>query len=349
MPTVSFGDLRYLHLLWVVLLVGLAGGYAIWQRRRALRSFASAGLLPKIAPPTTWTRPIVRLTLQVVCLVALVAAILHPRWGESEERFTTRAIDVLVLLDVSRSMLATDLVPNRLERARLSIRDDLIPVLGGDRIGLITFAGTPTLTCPLTNDYGFFRLALEDVTTRTAARGGTLIGDAIRLAQLSFDDAVDTSRLVILITDGEDQKSFPVEAAKALWQDKQVPVVALALGDEREGARIPTADGDYQRYDGRIVWSRANFDDLRQIAAASPLDVFLGVGTRDFDLGEIYRQIVNSIEFQPKTEVEKNQQPSRYHPFAVLALLALLIDSFLRDGPPRRSTIKLTDQQEAAA
>ncbi len=349
MSAVHFDDLRYLHLLWVVLLVGLAGGWAIWQRRQALRRFASSGLLAKIAPRPTWTRPIARLALMVTCLVALVAAILHPRWGEAEERFTTRAIDVLVLLDVSRSMLATDLIPNRLERARLSIRDDLLPALGGDRIGLITFAGTPTLSCPLTNDYGFFRLALEDVTTRSAARGGTLIGDAIRLAQLSFDDAVDTSRLVVLITDGEDQKSFPVEAAKALWEDRQVPVVTLALGDEREGARIPTADGDYQRYDGRIVWTRANFDDLRRVAAASGLNAFLGVGTRDFDLGEIYRQIVNSLEFQQRTEVEKTQQPSRYHPFAVIALLALLIDSFLRDGPPRRATIRLTEQQEAAA
>ena len=347
--SVSFDDLGYLHLLWVVLLVVLAGSYAIARRRQALRAFADRALLDRLAPESSWTRPISRLVLQTLALIALVAAILHPRWGEADEIQTSRSIDVMILLDVSRSMLATDIAPNRLERARLAIRDDLLPKLAGDRVGLITFAGTATLACPLTNDYGFFRLALDDVTTRSAARGGTLIGDAIREANAAFDDTEDTSRLVILITDGEDQESFPVDAARDLWSDRKVPVVAMALGDEREGARIPMETGDFQRYEGQIIWSRANFDDLRRVAAASGLNAFLGVGTRDFDLGEIYTQIVNSIEFQQRTEVERIQQPSRYHLFAVLALLLIGWDSFLRDGIRRRDTIVGKTAREKAA
>lgn len=350
MPDVTFDHLPYLNLLWVALGVAAVGAWGIWQRRRALRMFADANLLDRLAPRVGLTRPLVRLTLQTLCLVCLVAAIIHPRWGEASQRFTTRGIDTVILLDVSRSMLARDIAPNRLERAKVSIRDDLLPALGGDRVGLITFAGAATLVCPLTNDYGFFRLALEDVSTRSAPRGGTLIGDAIRRAEAAFDDAEDTSKLVMLITDGEDHESFPVQAARNLWQDKKIPIIAVALGDEREGARIPEQRGDYYKYQGKTVWTRANFDDLRKIAAASGLNAFVGVGTRDFNLGDIYRKVVSSIDYKQRTETERSSRPSRYHPFAIAALVLLLIDSFLRDGPkrPTDTAAQPSEQRRAA-
>lgn len=336
MADLTFDNLPWLNLLWAVLALAALGAYAIWQRRRALRAFADPHLLERLTTPTSLTRQLTRLGLQTLCLLALVAAVIHPRWGEAAQRFTRRGIDLMILLDVSRSMLARDIAPNRLARAKLAIAEDLLPVLGGDRVGLITFAGTPSLNCPLTDDYGFFRLALDDVTTRSVARGGTLIGDAIRLAHDAFDDAEDTSKLVLLITDGEDHQSYPVEAARALWAEKRIPIIAVALGDEREGARIPTADGEYLRHDGQVVWSRANFDQLRKVAAASPLNAFVGVGTRNFNLGEVYRAVISSVEYQRQTEIEQAQQPSRYHPFAVVALCLLLLDSLLREGPPPR-------------
>ena len=345
MSNVEFDDLRWLNLLWAVLAVALIGIYGFWQRRRGLRVFASPGLVGRLAPSVGWFRPLARLTLIVLCLTALVAAIIHPRWGEREQKLTTRGVDVLVLLDVSRSMLARDIAPNRLERAKVSIRDDLLPVLGGDRIGLITFAGVPTLKCPLTHDYGFFRLALEDVSTRSSPRGGTLIGDAIRRAEEAFHDSLDTHKVVILITDGEDQESYPIEAAVNLWKDCQIPIVTVAIGDEREGARIPlrTDRGEeYLQYDNQVVWSRANFDDLRRIAQVSDLNAFVPVGTKDFNLGEIYREvIVPRIEYKERTEVERVPLPSRYHPFAITALVLLLIESFMRDGP-RRTAVATT-------
>ncbi|MFQ5807380.1 MAG: VWA domain-containing protein, partial [Phycisphaerae bacterium] len=282
------------------------------------------------------------------------AAIIHPRWGEREQTIIRRGIDVIVLLDVSRSMLARDIAPNRLQRAKLSIRDDLLPALGGDRIGLITFAGVPTLKCPLTHDYGFFRLALEDITSKSSPRGGTLIGDAIRKAEEAFHDSLDTHKVVILITDGEDHESYPLEAAVNLWNDLEVPIVAVALGDEREGARIPikTDRGEeYLKYRDEVVWSRANFDDLRRIANVSNLDAFVPVGTRNFDLGEIYRErIVPAIEYKERTETERVPLPSRYHIFATVALALLLIESFLRDGPRRTDilTVVVGGEREAA-
>jgi len=354
MTDVEFDNLNALHLLWVVLAAVVLGARAVLLKRRALRIFASPHLLGRLTAPPGWGRPLLRLSLQVACLLALVAAILHPRWGQAEQRFTTRAVDLMVLLDVSRSMLARDLVPNRLERAKIAIRDDLLPRLAGDRIGLIAFAGKPRLLCPLTHDYGFFRLVLDDVTTRSSPRGGTLIGDAMRLAYDAFDEALDTRRIVLLITDGEDHESYPVEAARALWEDKGIPVIVVALGDPREGARIPVATErgtEYLTYKGQVVWSRADFDTLRRVAAVSDLNAFVGVGTRDFDLGEIYARIAEALDARQQEETARVRRPSRYHPFAVLALLALLTDSFLRDGPRRRGTVIDLEPQvrEAAA
>lgn len=305
--------------------------------------FASANLLGRLTAPVGWTRPLARLALIVLCLAFLVAAIIHPRWGEREQTVMRRGIDVMVLLDVSRSMLARDIAPSRLKRAKLSIRDDLLPALGGDRIGLIAFAGAGTLKCPLTHDYGFFRLALEDVNTTSSPRGGTLIGDAIRKADDAFDDSLDTHKVVLLITDGEDHESYPIEAATNLWSDHKIPIVTVALGDEREGARIPvrTERGEeYLTHDDQVVWSRANFDDLRRIARVSDLNAFVPVGTKNFDLGEIYRErIVPAIEYKERLETERVPLPSRYHAFALAALALLLLDSLLRDGPRRADTL----------
>lgn len=352
MSGVAFDDLRWLNLLWAVLLVALAGAYGVWQRSRALRCFAEPHLLARLAPGGGTLRWVVRLAVLLSSLLLLTAAIIGPRWGQREQVVMRRGIDVMVLLDVSRSMLARDIAPNRLERAKLSLSDDLLPALGGDRIGLITFAGLAAMKCPLTNDYGFFRLVLEETGVDSVARGGTLIGDAIRKAADAFTDQADSYRVVLLITDGEDQSSFPVEAAQALWSEHEIPIVSVALGDEREGARIPLGkDGreTYLEYKGETVWSRAKFEDLRRIAAIAPASAFVPVGTRNFDLGEIYREkIVPAIELQRREETERVPLPARYHLFAVAALLLVLLDSFLREGRRSAAAGGSAFQKEAA-
>jgi Ca-activated chloride channel family protein len=338
-----FEDLRWLNLFWVVLAIAALGVYGVRQRRAGLVRFADVRLLPHLGPRVSWARALLRLACVATCLVLIVIAVLGPRWGESEAAVTRRGIDAMILLDVSRSMLARDLVPNRLERAKIALREDLLPALGGDRVGLIAFAGVPSLACPLTSDYGFFRLALEDVGPRSVARGGTAIGDALRKAADGLDDKLDSYKLVILITDGEDHESYPVAAARALWAERRIPVVAIGLGDPSEGARVPVSgpEGEtYLQHEGKTVWSRADFEQLRQIAAASTLNLFVPVGTKNFDLGEIYREsIVPFVEHRQHEEQTRIPLPSRYHGFAVAALGLLLVESFLREGrrrPARR-------------
>ncbi|MBK9126543.1 MAG: VWA domain-containing protein [Phycisphaerales bacterium] len=336
MSGLSFDDLRYLHLGWVVAVVALAGVLAIVWRRVLLRRFADKPLLARLAPPAATGRAVLRLALVAAALLLLVAALTGPRWGERTQTMIRRNLDVVVLLDVSRSMLARDIAPSRLERAKLAIRDDLLPALGGDRVGLVAFAGGIDVVCPLTSDYGFFRLALADVSPQSAPRGGSLIGDALRKVAGQFERGPDTHRVVLLITDGEDQDSEPVAAAANLWQDAKIAVVAVVLGDPEIGARIPIAEGgrqSYLTYKDEEVWSKANFETVKKIAEASPLGVFVPVGTSNFDLGAIFRRIASAIRASEIDEQRLVQQPARFHPFVVAALALVLIDSFLRDGP----------------
>lgn len=328
-------------LLPAVALLAAVGLYGAWRRSRALRAFAAERLLRTLAPPFRWSRALLRLGLVTAALAGLVVAASGPRWGVGEQRVATRGIDIMVLLDVSRSMLARDIAPNRLARAKIAISDDLLPQLGGDRVGLIAFAGVPSLKCPLTNDYGYFRLVLDEITPRSAPRGGTLIGDAIRRAVDAFDDKGGNYRLIILITDGEDHDSFPVEAARKVWDENRIPIVAIGLGDPTEGGRIPieTDSGEsYMEHDGKVVWTRAHFDQLKSIAEVSDLRAFLPVGTRDFDLGRIYRdRILPGLRYEERVAAEQVSKPSRAHLFAAVSLALLLIDSFMRDAAPART------------
>jgi len=335
----SFDSLGWLNLLWVVLAVVAAGIYGIWRRRVGLRRFADPHLLPRLVPGAGLGRPLLRLSLVATALLVLVGALIGPRWGQETQMLLRRNVDVLVLLDVSRSMLARDLAPSRLERAKLAIRDDLLPALGGDRIGLIVFAGVPALACPLTCDYGFFRLALDDVGPQSVGRGGTLIGDAIRKAgTLLAEDKLDTHKIVILITDGEDHESYPVEAAASLWEDQRVPIIALALGDPEQGARIPvkTDRGEtYLEHAGQVVRSKADFATLQRVAGVSGQGVFVPVGTSNFDLASIYRQVVSKLRSTEEGQQQRVRQPARSHAFCVVALVLVLFESVLRDSPRR--------------
>lgn len=353
MNDLAFDNLGWLHLLWVVLSLAAVGALGIWGRQRALQRFAALPLLSRLVPGTGWVRPAVRLGIVLTALTALVAALIGPRWGAGQHTVFRRNVDVLILLDVSRSMLARDLAPNRLERAKLAIREDLLPALGGDRIGLLAFAGVPSIACPLTTDYGFFRLALDDVTTQSSPRGGTLIGDALRRAATVFDDKLDTHKLIILITDGEDQESYPVEAARGVWEDLKVPIIALALGDPEQGARIPIRDNSgetFLRHDGQTVWSKADFSTLEKTTQVSPQGVFIPVGTKNFRLDDIYERVVARMRFDEQQQRQHVEQPLRAHPFAIAALALILLDSCLRDGPRRPpDTAAARAAQSAAA
>ncbi|MHC5024732.1 MAG: VWA domain-containing protein, partial [Planctomycetota bacterium] len=203
MSDIRFNQPESLHWLWVVGALAVLLVIGLRLRRQGLDQFASGEVLPRLIPRVRHGRARLRAVLLVTVLVLLVGAMIDPRWGLIFRSVQQRGNDLMIVVDVSRSMLAEDVRPNRLERAKQNILD-LVDQLGGDRVGLVTFAGVPAVKCPLTVDYGALRLSLETVTVESAARGGSLLGDAIRLAAESFTDDQPEHKVIIVFTDGED-------------------------------------------------------------------------------------------------------------------------------------------------
>jgi Ca-activated chloride channel family protein len=337
---IRFENLTYLHLLWAVpLLFGLAVfGFA--RKRQAQERFATPNLVGYLASCASLPRQWVKTILLLTAAVFLVLGVIDPRWGRYYENIPRRGIDIMIVLDVSRSMLAQDLAPNRLERAKQYIRD-MIDVAGGDRVGLVTFAGKPVLKCPLTVNYGAFRLTLDELDVKSAPRGGSLIGDGVRLAADSYVDEIKEHKAIVVITDGEDQESYPVEAAREAFKDKGIRVYTVGLGDEVEGARVPDksgAPGLYMKYDGQEVWSKMKPQTLKEMAVAGG-GAYIPAGTKTVDMGGLlYEERIAQQEQREFEASRVERYKVQYQWFGSLALLLLLIEMLISDRRPGRES-----------
>jgi Ca-activated chloride channel family protein len=338
--TVRFDNLVYLHLLWVIPVLAVIVWYGFHRRQRALRAFATDNLLGHLLSEVSVARQWVRWGLVLGAMVAIVLAVVGPRWGVTYEDVPRRGIDIMFVLDVSRSMLAEDLKPNRMERAKQSI-GDVLTVLGGDRVGLVTFAGSAVLNCPLTINYSAFRMELEEVGPLTNTRGGTLIGDAIRLASDSFVDQIKKYKAIVVITDGEDQESYPVEAAKKAFEEKGIRIYTVGLGDTNEGARVPTdKDGKrlYLQHEGQEVWTKMNPQALRDIAVAGG-GAYVPAGTSNIDLGQIYQDKIAPAELREFEAARIERYRPQFQWFAGLGLILLLCASLMTDRSARTESV----------
>jgi Ca-activated chloride channel family protein len=332
MESIEFDHVKLMYLLWAIPILGLVFAYGFARKSRALRRFATSHLLVRLIPQVSVTRQKLKAGLVLLALAALVVAATGPRWGEYWENVQRKGIDIMIVLDVSKSMLAEDVAPNRLERAKEELKD-LVAALPGDRIGLVTFSGAPSLACPLTINYGAFRMVLDETSVRSAPRGGTLIGDAVRFAADHFVDRVKDHKAIILITDGEDHESYPVEAAQKAYEEKGIRLFTVGFGDVTQGQRIPVgnpASRRYLQYDGQEVWSKMNPATLQEMAVVSS-GIYFPAGTSDIDFRDIYRRISENIRPREFEESKKQFYYARFQWFAGLALLLLMGETLLTD------------------
>lgn len=323
--------------LAAVPVAGLVLVVSAWLRRRALGRFVSRDVLREIARPAG----LVRLGLAGVCalgaLSSLGVALMRPQWDPSERTVTRSGRDVVFLIDVSRSMLAEDLVPNRLERVKFWVRD-LVSTLQGDRVGLVAFAGSAVVKSPLTLDYRFFDLALEELSTQSVTRGGTLIGDAIRKSLNEvFDQTEGRYRDIILITDGEDHESEPILAAQEAKR-RGVRLIVLGVGDDGAGSTIPVADqrGRVQplKFQGEVVRSRLDRASLERLARASDNGVYLHVGTKNIDLERVYQDLIASAPGSAIEEETVVEYQDKFQLFVAIALVLLVLEGLI-NAPPK--------------
>lgn len=262
-------NVKQLYWLLLVLGCGAVFVYGISARARALAAFAAANLLGVLAPDVSRTRQVVKAGLVLAAMVSLVLALIGPRYGAHFEDVYRRQLDIVICLDVSRSMLAEDAGMSRLNRAKDDIKR-LLDKLQGGMIGLVAFAGRGELICPLTDDFDYYRLSLEDVGIHSVQLGGTNIGEAVAVATKALGPHRSHHRAIIVMSDGEDHGEAAVEMAR-LARDNQIAVYTIGIGDQDRGALIP-ADQDGRRnflmYDGQQVWSKMDPKTLQNIALA---------------------------------------------------------------------------------
>ena len=314
-------------------LTGLLFAYAEKKRRKALSHFAGArgSLHGSILER--------RFELASLMLAAglIIMALARPAVRMIPVEVGTKGRDVVFLLDVSRSMLAEDLAPNRLESAKTAIRD-CVATLDGDRVAFVVFSGAGSILCPLTTDFGFFLDKLDEADPDVVAPGdvrvgGTRIGDAIhKVCDKLFTVDRTGFQDLILISDGGDQESNPTEAVKRLDQLGAYFMV-VGIGDPTRGARIPKRpeDGEgFVMHEGREVWSKLEAGSLQKIAKSSRHGVFQQAGTCPLPLGKLYHQVVPHFQRNNPEQSDVIMQAEDMFAGFIAAALFLLAPPFAR-------------------
>jgi len=324
----------YPHVLWLLwLLPPLAGLYWIAAGRKtdALERFTEARFLDQLLPGRSQGRSLFRGALLALALTAMLTGLAGPRWGFRWEEVERRGVDLVVALDLSRSMLSEDAKPNRLAAAKREMRD-LIDLLQGDRVGLVVFAGTALVQCPLTLDYGAFSVFLDQLNPNSVPIGGTDLAAAVRTATETFVKEEHSGRAVLLITDGEDHGG---ELRKAAEEAKAQGVHVFVVGmGSPEGVPIPDGEGGFIKEAGRVVLSKLDEAGLKELALTTGGSYVRSI-EGDMDLRKIYLEdIKQTLESRSLSSSRQKRWEERYQPFLLLALLLLVLESTV--GPPRR-------------
>ncbi len=327
----NFAALEYLYLLWILPAMILLAVYSFRKKDRLLRLFADTELWDRLMPDVHRRRQISKFLMLLLGVSLLLTAFLRPRWGFHWEEIKRRGVDLIVAVDVSESMLAEDVKPNRLERAKREITD-LVDMLQGDRVGLIAFAGAAFLECPLTLDYGSFRIFLDYLDTELIPVPGTAIGQAIQTATRSFSTERRASRALILITDGEDHPGEAEKAAQAA-KEKGIRIFTIGIGSEH-GAPIPLRGGagDFKKdRRGQVVMSRLRETALQKIALSTGGSYVRSV-SGDMDLKKIYEEeIRGKMEAGELKSTKKRRWEERFQWFLFGSILLFSIEAILSD------------------
>jgi Ca-activated chloride channel family protein len=330
------------NMLWLLLIFPPAliafSWWAFRKRQTLMAQFIQARLLPNLLSGISLTRQKLRFGCLVLAVAGIIAALARPQWGFIWEEVTVRGVDIVVAIDTSKSMLAEDIAPNRLTRAKLAALD-LMQQAKSDRLGLVAFAGSAFLECPLTIDDIAFRQSVESLDVNSISQGGTAIAEAIETAQNAFKEG-DNHRVLVLMTDGEDQDSGALEAAQKAAQ-AGLRIYAIGIGTaEGELLRVKDPQGhpDYIRDEqGNVVKSHLNEPLLQQIASASAGGGYLPLrGAKTMDT--LYEQGLSKL---PKSEhqqrvkrfEERFQWPLGFAIF--LLVIEILLPERKRESNPR--------------
>lgn len=331
-----FAEYRFLYLLLLIPLFLLGYGLLRHIRSRRVKAFGDPALVEELMPSRSRSKGWVRMALFCLGFLFFVIGLARPRTGARLAERTTRGAEIMVALDVSNSMLAEDYSPNRLERAKLSI-SRLTDRLQEDRIGLVIFAGTSFVQLPVTTDYVSAKMFLSSINTQSVPVQGTAIGDAITLCIKGFSAQSEKSRVIIVISDGENHEDDPVAAARQA-AELGIKVYTIGVGSQ-EGQPIPM-DGDLLRdKNGEIVVTKLDEETLRAVAKAGG-GAYVHAGSEEFGLNPIIQDI-RRMEDEEFGSIVFEDYDEQYMYFFGAALLLFVIEMLIGERKPRRKLFQV--------
>jgi len=323
-----FAHIYYFYLLALIpAYAGLFVLFLLWKKK-TLSKYGDWAVIKQLMPEYSVWKPVLKFTGMSIVLAALILALADPQTGSRLEKVKRKGIDLMICLDVSNSMMAQDIKPNRLERAKQSILR-LIDNLEGDRIGIIVFAGKAFTQLPITTDYAAGKMFTSTINTGIVATQGTAIGEAIEAAANGFGESKH-NKAIVIITDGEDHEGSVLEQTEAAVK-KGITIYTIGMGLP-EGVPIPEYSGTVQTgykkdREGQTVMTKLDETLLQRIASIGK-GMYVRATTSETGLGKIFDDI-GKIQ---KTEIEEKQfsdYEDRFQYFVALALLILILDLFV--------------------
>jgi Ca-activated chloride channel homolog len=320
-----------LHFLWLLPLTAMAMIIAGRKRKQAMEAFADLALLARLTGAEQKRQSLFKGAVLLVAVALILFALAGPQWGSHYQEVSQKGVDIMILVDLSPSMLVEDITPNRLERARREILD-FLRVVQGDRVGLIAFSGAAFVQCPLTLDYAALEMFLNALEPGLLPVPGTDLGNAIETGLSSFDFKSETHKVIVLITDGEDNEGKGLEAAEAANR-KGVKMFVFGIGDPF-GGPIPAENGHggfRKDRDGKVILSKLDEAHLKQMAAITK-GAYVRSVAGDLDLDILYFQGIKSAT-QAKTLKSGKIRvfEERFAVFVLAAFSLLLIEGLVAE------------------
>lgn len=319
---------NYFYLLIIVPILVLALVANLRWKKNIVQKFGSGSFLKRLAPEASSGKPILKAILALVAIFFIVIALVNPKIGTKIETVKRQGVDIVFTVDVSKSMLAEDIAPNRLEKSK-QLMTQIINNLGSDRVGLVAYAGSAFPLMPISSDYNLAKMYAKDLDTDLVSSMGTALSEAIQVSANYFEN-VDSSKVIILLSDGEDH-SEGISDAINIAKDKGISIISIGVGTE-DGGKIPIKiNGKLQEYkkdgEGNEVVTKMNDATLKEMASATNGAFMYGSNTEE--VVDLVNKALQKIEKKDFESQQIADFESQFQWFLTLALLVLCIDAFV--------------------
>ena len=334
-----FGDVESIWLILAPVAVFVVHLYYERKRKTLLRGLIDRRLVPEMVIRRSPQRRLWKTLLKILAALLIAVAIMRPQWGSKKIEIARRGIDIVFIVDTSKSMLAEDVQPNRMQRVKQDVRYLIEDVVQRDRVALVAFAGTARTLCPLTLDQSALEIFLDELDVGIIPQGGTDLTDALDEGLAAFGDDIRNHKAIILFSDGEAHEGVPersLEEARRLG----VRIYTIGIGSS-DGERIPVIDKDGNRTylkdsEGAIVKTRLDDRILKTIAQRSLDGAYTHLSAGRRNLETIYLDNIKKIEERELKSKKQVRRLDRFQWFLGAALLMLMLESMIADGVPRR-------------